>query len=76
MSSNTISTQLFFPRGFYLELEIRITFLYQKQFQQMTPFSKPLIEIYKSASATTYKLCAQIQFFQPRVFQERTFLEN
>ena len=49
-------------------MEIIITFLYEKQFQQMTLLSKELIEIYNSDLATLYKLCAQIQFFQPRVF--------
>ena len=68
MSVNAISRHLFFTRGFYLEMEIRITFLYEKQFQQVTPFSKELIELYNSASATLYKLCGQIQFFQPHVF--------
>ena len=67
MSANAISRHLFLTREFYLEMEIRITFLYEKEFQIMTPFSKDLIEIYKSASATPYKLCAQIQFFLPGV---------
>ena len=67
MSGNAISTHTFFTRGLYLEMEIKITFLYEKEFQIMTPFSKDLIEIYKSASATPYKLCAQIQFFLPGV---------
>ena len=51
-----------------MEIEIRRAFLHEKQFQQMTPFSKEPIEVYNSASATLYKLCAQIQFFQPRNF--------
>ena len=68
MSANAISRHLFFTRGIYLEMEIRITLLYEKQFQKLTPFSKELIEIYNSASATFYKLCAQRQFFQPRTF--------
>ena len=38
MSANAISTQLFFTRGFYLEIEISITFLYEKQFKQITLF--------------------------------------
>ena len=59
-----------------MEMEIMITLLYEKQFQQMTLFSKELIELYNSASAMLYKLCAQIQFFQQCVFYERTFLEN
>ena len=58
----------FFTSGFYLEMEIRITFLYEKQFQQMTQFSKELIELYNWASAKLYKLSAQIQFFKPGVF--------
>ena len=68
MSGNAISRHMFLIREFYLELEIRITFLYEKQFQQMTLFSKELRELYNSASATLYKLCAQIQFFLPRTF--------
>ena len=51
-----------------MEMEIMITLLYEKQFQQMTLFSKELIELYNSASAMLSKLCAQIQSFQPRVF--------
>ena len=54
MSANAISRQTFFTRGFSLEMEIRITFLYEKQFQQMTQFSKELVELYNSASATLY----------------------
>ena len=46
MSANAISRHMFFGRGFYLEIEIRITFLYDKQFQEMTLFSKELIELY------------------------------
>ena len=68
MSANAISTQLFFTKGFYLQMEIRITFFYEKQFKEMTPFSKELIELHNSTSATIYKLCAQIQFLQPRTF--------
>ena len=37
-----------------MEMEIRITFLYEKQFQQKTQFSKELVELYNSASATLY----------------------
>ena len=55
---NAISTLLFFTRGFYLEMEIRIIFFCEKQFQQMTPFPKELIELFNSASAVLYKLCA------------------
>ena len=73
MSANAISRHLVFTKGFFLEMEIRITFLHEKHFQQMTPFSKELIELYNAASATLYKLCAQIQFFQRRVFSERNF---
>ena len=75
MSANAISRHLFFTRGIYLEMEIRITFLHEKQFQQMTPFSEELIAFYNSASATLYKLCAQTQFFQPRVFTRALFLK-
>ena len=46
MSLNAISRHLFFTRGFYLKMEIRITFLYENQFPQMTPFYKELIELY------------------------------
>ena len=45
MSRNAISRHLFFIRGFYLEMEITITFFYEKQFQQMTPFSTERIEL-------------------------------
>ena len=76
LSGNAIARYMFFTRGFYLEMEIRITFLYEKQFQKMTLFSKELIELYNWASATLYKSCATIQSFQPHVFSERTFLEN
>ena len=58
----------FFTRIVYLEKEIRITFLYEKQFQQMTPFPKELIELYNSASQILYKLCAQKLFFHARLF--------
>ena len=68
MSANALSRHMFFTRGFYLEMEIRITFLYEKQFQQMTPFSTERIELYNSASATLYKLSAQIKCFQRRAF--------
>ena len=40
MLANVISRHFFLTRGFYLEMEIRITFLYQKQFQQLGPFPK------------------------------------
>ena len=46
MSLNAISRHLFFTRGFYLKMEIRITFLYENQFPKMTPFYKELIELY------------------------------
>ena len=75
MSANAISRHMFSTRAFFLEMEIRITFLHEKQFQQMTPFSEELIAFYNSASATLYKLCAQIQFFQPRVFTRALFLK-
>ena len=46
MSGNAISGHTFFTRGFYLEMKIRITFLYENQLQQMALFSKKLIELY------------------------------
>ena len=45
MSANAVSRHLFLARRFYLEMEIMMTFLYEKQFQQMTPFSTELIEL-------------------------------
>ena len=45
MSANAISRHMFFTRGFYIEMEIRITFLYEKQIQQMTSFFTELIEL-------------------------------
>ena len=45
MSANSVSRDMFFTRGFYLEMEIRITFLYEKQFQKMTAFFTELIEL-------------------------------
>ena len=75
MSANAISRHMFFTRGIYLEMEIRITFLYEKQFQQIASFSKELIELYNSASATFYKLCAQIQFFQAGAYTRALFLK-
>ena len=45
MSANVISRHMFFTRGFYIEMEIRITFLYEKQIQQMTSFFTELIEL-------------------------------
>ena len=45
MSGNAISLHMFFTRGFYIEMEIRIAFLYIEQFQQMTPFFTELIEL-------------------------------
>ena len=68
MWSNAICRHMFFTRGFCLAMEMRITFLYENQFQQMTPFYKELGELYNSASLTLYKLYAQIQNFRPRVF--------
>ena len=68
MSANAISRHLFFTRGFYLEMEIRITFLYEKKFQKMTPFFTELIEVYNWASAKLDKLSAPIKFFKARVF--------
>ena len=45
MSANPISRHMVFTKGFYLKTEIRITFLYEKQFQEMTLFSKELIQL-------------------------------
>ena len=45
MSGNAISRHMFFTRGFYLEMEIRTTFFYEKQFQQITSSSKDLTEL-------------------------------
>ena len=45
MSANSISRHMFFTRGFYLEMEIRITFLYEKQFQKIMPLFTELIEL-------------------------------
>ena len=58
-----------------MEMEISITLLYEKQFQQMTPFSKELIELYNLASATLYKLSAQVKFFEPLAFMRALFLK-
>ena len=52
MSGNAISKHLFFTRLFYLEMEIRITFFYENQFQQMTLFSKEQLELYNWNLAT------------------------
>ena len=68
MSGNAISRHMFFTKGFYFEMEIRITFLHETQFQQMVPFPKELIELDNSASETLDKLSALIKFFQPHVF--------
>ena len=56
MSANAISRAMFFTRQLYFEMETRITFLYEKQFQQKTLFSKELNELYNSVSAMLYKL--------------------
>ena len=45
MSANSISTHMSFTRGFYLEMEVRITFLYEKQFQKIMSFFTELIEL-------------------------------
>ena len=45
MSVNSISRHMVFTRGFYLKMEITITFLYEKQFQKIMPFSTELIEL-------------------------------
>ena len=45
MSANAISTQLFFTRGFSFDFEISITFLYEKQYKQIDPFSKEPNEV-------------------------------
>ena len=56
-------------------MEIRITFLYEKQFQEIAPFSKDLIELYNLASPIPYKLCAQKQFFSHASFMRGHFLK-
>ena len=56
MSANTLSRHLFLTRGFYLEMEIRINFFSEKQFQKMSQFSTELIALESSASAMLYKL--------------------
>ena len=56
-------------------MEITINFLYEKQFQQMLPFSNELIELHNLASATLYKLSAQIKFFCHASFIGRLFLK-
>ena len=66
---------MFFTRAIYLEMEIRISFLHEKQFQQIAPYTKELIELYNSASATLYKLCAEIQLFQACAFMRALFLK-
>ena len=63
MSINAISRHMFFTRESYLAMEIRISFLYEKQFQQMRPFSTELIGLYNPFSAMLYKLYAKIQLF-------------
>ena len=63
-----LSRHLFLTRGFFLEIEIRITFLHEKHIQQMTLFSKELTELYNSASAMLYKLSQQTQLLQPALF--------
>ena len=75
MSASAISRHMSSTRGFFLEKEIRITFLYEKQLQQMTQFSKELTELYNSVSARLYKLSAQIHFLQPRTFRRAVFLK-
>ena len=45
MSGNSISRDMCCSRGFYLEMEIRITFLYGTQFQKMTTLFTELIEL-------------------------------
>ena len=56
-------------------MEMRITFLYEKQFQEMAPFSKDLIELYNLASSIPYKLYAQKQFFRHVSFMRGHFLK-
>ena len=75
MSAIAIARHMFFTRRFSLEMEIRITFLYEKQFQQMTRFSKELIELYNSPSARLFKLSVQINFFHPHAFRKALFLK-
>ena len=68
ISGTALSGHLFLTRGFFLEIEIRITFLYENHIQQMTLFSKELTELYNSASAMLYKLSQQTQLLQPALF--------
>ena len=75
MSGNAISRHMFLIREFYLEFEIRITFLYDKQFQQMTLFSKELRELYNSASATLLNYVRKYNFFCHATFKRRLFLK-
>ena len=75
MSASAISRHMSCTRGFFLEKEIRVTFLYEKQLQQMTQLSKELTELYNLASARLYKLSAQIHFLQPRTFRRAVFLK-
>ena len=45
MPASSISTHMSFTRGFFLEMEVRMTFLYEKQFQKITPFFTELMEL-------------------------------
>ena len=45
MPASSISTHMSFARGFFLEMEVRMTFLYEKQFQKITPFFTELMEL-------------------------------
>ena len=72
MLANVISRHMsFLQEDFILEMEIRITFLYQEQFQQLGPFPKELKEVYNSASAMLYKLlCANTIFSATPLLRE------
>ena len=71
MPASSISTHMSFTRGFFLEMEVRMTFLYEKQFQKITPFFTELMELYNSASVTFYQLCWGMLF--PDTFFTRGF---
>ena len=60
----------FFTRGLFLEIEMSITFLYDQQFEPMTPFSKEEMDLQNSASATFYKLSWQMLFPESCFLQE------
>ena len=66
---------MFFTRAFYLEMEIRITFLYEKQFQQMTPFSKELKKFYNWLQQRIKNDVHKYNFFSHARFETGLFLK-